>query len=786
MLFIILGAAEKFVIFIKDMNKYLEHEQELKEEIIKQKEYINSKNLLIANLSHEIRTPINVIVGILYFLKSTSLDQNQMEYIKKLEDASNMLLEIVNEMFDVSKKDKNIISKYEKISFNLKEFFQNITDAFEEPIKEKNLKWYFNPNFDIDMPIYADKIRLSQIFINLINNAIKYTDKGYIELEANKIGETRNSYQLQFCLKDTGMGIKKEDSIKIFKEFEQIESVTTKVQKGSGMGLAIAKKIVENMQGKIWVESNFGLGSKFYFVITIEKAKEEIIKEEEINILEIKREKENGINTNGLKILLVEDDQVNTEITKKILEEMGIDCDNVENGIDAIKKVESLGANYYDLILMDIHMPRHDGYEISQILKKQLNLTTKIIAFTATNITNEIIEENKGYIYGYIQKPITPPMLKQKIKHYLKLTDEMSDIQNKVKKRLLLLGNNEKNINELKTGLSNEFEIICAKNLNEIKILLESLKIDLFLIDQLDAIKQYELAVEEIRKNCTHKVCPIIIINKEKDLELEEISQIININDFIQGEYDFNNLNWHIKNLINKNLEQSELKTNLNKSETEIENAYEFLYKSLLDLTSFKSKETGSHLIRTKLYMIEMLKKYEQLYKEELFKDEKIIEEISIAATLHDIGKVGIPDNVLNKPGKLTDEEYETIKQHAIIGEKTLNNEYADKLSNNVLEYAREIAKHHHEKYDGTGYPDKQKQDEIQTISKIMAVIDVYDALVNDRIYKKAMPYEEAEKYIISQNEIAFAPKIINIFILVKETLKEINEKYKDKIEEEK
>lgn len=429
-------------------------------------------------------------------------------------------------------------------------------------------------------------------------------------------------------------------------------------------------------------------------------------------------------------------------------------------------------------------MPKHDGYEISQILKKQLNLKTKIVALTATNITNDIMEENKGYIYGYIQKPITPPMLKQKIKYYLKMANQIEETQSKAKKRILIFGNNEENIEELKTGLSNEFEMIVINNLIEIKILLESLKINLFLIDQLDCIKNYELAVEEIRKNCSHKMSPIIILNKEKDIELEELSQIIKINDFIQGQYDFNNLIWHINNLINKDAEDNELKMNLTNTETEMGNAYEFLYKSLVDLTSFKSKETGSHLIRTKLYMIEMLKKYEQLYKEGIFKDEKTIEEISIAATLHDIGKVGIPDNVLNKPGKLSDEEYEIMKQHAIIGEKTLNNEFGDKLSNNVLEYAREIAKHHHEKYDGTGYPDKQQQDEIQTISKIMSVIDVYDALVNDRIYKKAMPYEEAEKYIISQNEIAFAPKIINIFILVKETLKEINEKYKDKIEE--
>lgn len=257
--------AGKFVIYIKDMNKYLEHEMALREELTRQKEFLKSKDILIANLSHEVRTPINIIVGMIYFLKNTSLDETQMSYINKLENSSNSLLDIVNNMLDVSKKNINNVSQYEKTNFNLKEFFQNLTDAFDEKIKEKNLKWYFNPNFDVDINVYTDKIRLNQVFINLVNNAIKYTDKGYIELEANKISENNTSYQLQFCLKDTGIGIRREDTIKIFKEFEQVENPTTKLQQGTGMGLAIAKKIVENMKGKIWVESNYRIRNKILF-----------------------------------------------------------------------------------------------------------------------------------------------------------------------------------------------------------------------------------------------------------------------------------------------------------------------------------------------------------------------------------------------------------------------------------------------------------------------------------------------------------------------------------------
>lgn len=201
---------------------------------------------------------------------------------------------------------------------------------------------------------------------------------------------------------------------------------------------------------------------------------------------------------------------------------------------------------------------------------------------------------------------------------------------------------------------------------------------------------------------------------------------------------------------------------------------------SMVNLTTSKSKETGEHLRRTRKYMNVMLKKYEEFYKENLFTDKEIIEDISMAAILHDIGKVGIPDNILNKPDKLNEEEYEIIKSHVTIGKNILETTYSNKVSNNILEYAKDIVYHHHEKFDGTGYPEHLKGDEISVISRIMGLIDVYDALANPRVYKKALTYNEVEEYIENQAGKAFDPKIINIFKMVKDELKRINEENKD------
>lgn len=903
----------RILVYIKNLNEHFEKELQLQKEIEKKDEYLRTKDLFIANLSHEIRTPINIIIGMLYFLKSTELDEKQIEYIGNLEQASNLLLEIVKNILDLSKDKQNVVVN-NNVNFNLKAFLNNLNHLFEQKVKDKNLQFYINADYDTDIDIYADKTRIGQIFLNLINNSIKYTDKGYIEVACKKVEENNFSYRLQFCIKDTGVGIKREDSLKIFTEFQQAEDPTTKETQGTGMGLAITKKIIESMDGKIWVESSVGLGSKFYFEIIANKAtmdtqeKEEIdsqkivddrieeVINESISILEnVKKEKtEEKSNTkehntnelNNKRVLLVEDNLINQEITKRILEEMNIECETSIDGTECLKRIEDVGKDYYDLILMDIHMPRHNGYEISRILKNNMDVKTPIIALTATNITQEVIEDNRQYISCYIQKPIMPLEFKRKIQeillntknienklsfidsydevmerlgnnekmlekiinifystyvdiekdlecmndmnekyiyvHSLKgamgnlggktIFKQLEDIEFEIKtentdkkltrflinfadilkelresqyvksqiNKILIIDSNKTNLEKTKNDLYKYFEIFTAEQENEVYLILDTQNIDAIIIKELDDVNKEIKLIKLLKSKDAYKDIPLILFDKNEDLLLKQNIIDINVDEFIETDLESNNLKWHIENAINKKQNELKMRQDLSKYNKEIKNVYDFLYSSLVNLTAYKSQETGGHLLRTKEYMKEMLTKYEGFYKEGLFVENKTIEDIAIAATLHDIGKIGIPDHILNKPGKLTDEEYEIMKQHVVIGRNTLEGTYGDKLSNSVLQYAKDIVYHHHEKFDGTGYPEGLKDEEITIISKIMSVIDVYDALVNDRVYKKAMPYEEAEEYIINQSGKAFDPKVINIFRLVKDDFKRINNENKD------
>ena len=769
----------KMIFYIKDQTKYSKKEHDLIDEIGKQEDFVKAKDLFIANLSHEIRTPMNIIVGMIYFLKDTTLDSKQLEYVTKLDEASNLLLEIVNGILDLSKQTTHVTVDA-RVDFNFKDFLDGIVEMFKDRVTERGLQLYVNQTIDETVNVCADKARLGQVFINLVENAIKYTEKGFIELDARKVEENNISYKLQFCLKDTGIGIKREDSLKIFREFSQVEDPTKKIKDGKGMGLAIAKKIVEDMNGKMWVESSMGLGSKFYFNVVLDKSNKthEEITEEQNPIIEIPEASEiisEGKDSVQRKILLVEDNDMNIEIATKVIAELNYICDVAKDGIQAIQKIKEVEKNYYDLILMDIHMPRYNGYEISKILKKDMDIKVPIVALTATIVTDEIRKNNAEYIIDYILKPIKPVEFKQKLLSlmYNPKVDEGP------KKNILLYGSDDARLNYLKSKLVKSFDVAVSRTELDSQILLESGSVDLILIDEFDDLQTEFNFINTIKYNPSFEKIPIVLINKNESSNLKEKAYSMQLSNIIE-KFEVDHCSNAIKNIISKLESKNKLETNLVHAKEENENVYNFLFDSMVNLTTSRSKETGEHLKRTKEYMKIMLREYENFYKENLYTSNEVIEDIAMAAVLHDIGKVGIPDSVLNKPGRLTDEEYEIIKSHVIIGRNILETTYGNKISNNILNYAKDIVYHHHEKFDGTGYPDGLKGEEISLNSRIMSLIDVYDALANDRIYKKAMPYEEVEEFMQSQIGKSFDPKVVNIFLLVKDELKRINEENKD------
>ncbi|MFA6191264.1 MAG: ATP-binding protein [Sulfurimonas sp.] len=373
----------------------LELQKSLNElEIQKQKaeESTKFKSSFLANMSHEIRTPMNAIIGMTHLAKETSLDEKQLDYINKIESASNNLLNIINDILDFSKIEAGKL-KIENIDFDINIMVGNVRTLVEQKAHEKSLQFSVK-NDSKNSIFYGDSFRIEQILINILSNAIKFTSFGEVELIINDMPNEI----VRFCVRDTGIGISQSHQESLFESFNQADASTTRKYGGTGLGLSISKELVELMGGKIWIESEIGVGSEFIFELKLPYGNKE-------NIQSVTHEnsiKGEIISLNGSKILLCEDNTTNQEIIIGLLENSGIIIDIANNGKEAVDKFT---ANPYELILMDLQMPIMDGYECTKLIR-EVDRNIPIIALTANAMREDVEKTTMHGMNEHLNKPI--------------------------------------------------------------------------------------------------------------------------------------------------------------------------------------------------------------------------------------------------------------------------------------------------------------------------------------------------------------------------------------------
>ncbi|MFN8578088.1 MAG: ATP-binding protein [Candidatus Sericytochromatia bacterium] len=350
----------------------------------------------LAHMSHEIRTPMNAVIGFTNLLYDEIKETEHRENIKALKNSSENLMTIINDILDLSKIDAGKIS-LEKYDFNLKELVFDIKRIFIFNAKEKGLDLEINFDNNIYNNIIGDKVRLTQIISNLISNAIKFTEKGKVELIVEKLNETDKDINIKFIIKDTGIGISEDNKLKIFDIFTQISSDVSRKSKGTGLGLTIVKNLLELFNSKIELKSNLNQGSEFSFITNFEKSNI-IINTEKI-------EETNTQNFSYIKVLLVEDNDINILVAKKILKKFFINPEIANNGLQAVDKSKQ---KTYDLVLMDINMPEMDGIEATKLIRQEKdskNNNTVIVALTADVMIEQenFLKDNK--MDFFISKP---------------------------------------------------------------------------------------------------------------------------------------------------------------------------------------------------------------------------------------------------------------------------------------------------------------------------------------------------------------------------------------------
>ena len=381
--------------------------KEAEKELLKAKETAEQslvvKEQFLANMSHEIRTPMNAIIGFTDLFKKTPLNENQKQFVEAIAVSGDNLLTIINDILDFSKIESGKL-EIETAPFSLKDVVYDSYNLMIQKAKEKNLQFNVNYGEEIPAVLMGDSARLNQILINLIGNAIKFTEQGNISVIVKAQGNISDRVKIEFTVKDSGIGIPKDKQEAVFERFTQASGETTRKFGGTGLGLSIVKSLVELQDGSIILDSEHGRGSTFIFYITYALAKDtDLIKEENI-IPSYNR----NIKAN---LLLAEDNLMNQKLAKNVLLDFGFNLDIVDNGKLAVEKFQT---GNYDLILMDMQMPEMDGYEATKMIRT-FNTTIPIIAMTAHAMNGEKEKCLKLGMNDYISKPFKADDLYNKI-----------------------------------------------------------------------------------------------------------------------------------------------------------------------------------------------------------------------------------------------------------------------------------------------------------------------------------------------------------------------------------
>jgi signal transduction histidine kinase/DNA-binding NarL/FixJ family response regulator len=355
------------------------------------------KENFMANMSHEIRTPLNAILGFTNLLKARNLNPELTEFVESIQKSGENLLIIVNDILDLSKIEAGMV-RIESAPFSVRGLVHSIETMFGEKCKEKDLQFVTAVDEGVPDILKGDATRLTQILMNLIGNAVKFTQGGSIAVHIDSRLIQDNSIHLRFTIADTGIGIEKEKISGIFERFQQAEESITRRYGGTGLGLSIVKDLIQLQQGEISVESLPGKGTKFSFYIPYEIAPEQSSFNGPAD-----RTSFQDIPTTNIRILVVEDNEMNQSLLRHLLTGWQISFAMVSTGIEAL---EALEKNNYTLILMDIQMPGMDGYTAARQIRQQLKLDLPIIAMTAHALAGE---REKCLAHGmneYLSKPI--------------------------------------------------------------------------------------------------------------------------------------------------------------------------------------------------------------------------------------------------------------------------------------------------------------------------------------------------------------------------------------------
>ncbi|MCR4896064.1 MAG: response regulator [Lachnospiraceae bacterium] len=753
------------VYMIRQMLHWQKKSNEALQESVKEaKRAGEAKTNFLARMSHEIRTPINAVLGMDEMILRESKEKAIRGYAADIMSAGRTLVSIINDILDLSKVEAGRL-EIVPVRYDLTSLVNDLVNLTRDRAVKKGLSFHLDVDPKTPHMLYGDEIRIKQCAMNLLTNAIQYTDKGSVTLrvsfrkmERSAAGADR--FFLKITVEDTGVGMNKEDMDSLFSPYLPLDERKSKGLEGTGLGMSITRQLLDLMHGELHAESEMGKGSVFSFEV-----EQEVSSWEEIGDYTERFSISEGdvavyhelFHAPDARILVVDDMEMNITVMEGLLKQTGIRIDSALSGEDALTLA---ATNDYDVIFIDHMMPEMDGIEILKRLRESggKNADTPTVCLTANAVSGARETYLEAGFNRYMSKPIDGAELEsmlcellpgQKVRRDV-LTTTVRPADAQEKPRVLVVDDDESLCALVRSILEKDYDISVSNTVEDgVKTALE-VRPDLILLDLYLTDGTGFDVMQRLREDERTAGIPFLLLTGDNDSVTEEKGFKSGASDYIRKPFVPDVLKQRTKRIVDLRRYQQSIEEEVERQTSRSRRLTRDMMLALSKTVDTKDHYTDGHSRRVAAICAEIGRRMGMSDADQI----KLYE----IGLLHDIGKIGIHEDIIHKNTRLSDEEFAEVKAHTIKGYEILK-EITD------MPKLREGARWHHERYDGSGYPDHLKGEEIPEVARIACIADCYDAMTSTRTYSVPKPQSEVRAEILRCRGKWFDPKIADVML---------------------